>query len=118
MAWTTYTWGSTALLVAKDSYTPPAAENGITEIQLLPDLAVSTPATVLQQAGRGRKRVSFDGYATETDYYAFLADYYAVTTRTFTDSDGNTLSSIIESISAARENGPYPYRYSITLVEA
>lgn len=119
MAWTSYTWGSTALLVAKDSYKPPEAESGVVEIKLLPDLSdVTIPASVIQQAGRGRKRVSFEGYATETTYYAFLTDKYAATARTFTDSDGNALSAIIESISAMRENGPYPYHYSITLVEA
>ena len=119
MAWTSYTWGATSLLVAKDSYRPIGADAGITEIQILPDLSVTTiPASVLQQSGRGRKVASFAGYATEADYLAMLADHYAATSRTFTDLDGNTLTAIIQSISATHEYGPYPYRYDITLVEA
>jgi len=117
MAWTSYTWGSTVMLVEKNTYNPPAAENGITEIQILGDPVVTTPASVIQQSGRGRKKASFSGYATNAVYLALLADSYAATVRTFTDPDGNTMSATIENISAARENGPYPYHYSVSLME-
>lgn len=113
-----YTWGSKTLHIAKGSYSPPSASNGIKELSILPD-STGNPASIIQQGGRSRKRVSFNGYADETDYYALLTDFYAGTTRTFTDVDSNTLSSVIESISANREhNGIYPYLYSITLLEA
>lgn len=116
MAWTSYTWGSTALLVAKNSYKPPQAENGLSEIKILPDTS-GNPASVVQQGGRARKRASFEGYATESGYCALLTDYYAATSRTFTDLDGNALTAVIENISSVRENSPYPYKYSITLME-
>lgn len=113
-----YTWGSTTLKVAKNSYTPPIAENGITEIQILPD-GTTNPASIIQQGGRTRKRISFTGYATESGYYALLSDLYAVTSRVFTDTDGNAVTCVIESLSATREdNDLYPYVYSITLMEA
>lgn len=113
-----YTWGSTTLKVAKNSFTPPIAQNGLTEIQILPDTS-GNPASVIQQGGRTRKRISFSGYATETTYYTLLTDLYAATSRTFTDTDGNAVTCVIESLSAIREdNGLYPYVYSITLMEA
>lgn len=113
-----YTWGSTTLKVAKNSYAPLFANNGIVEINILPDSS-GNAASILQQGGRNRKRISLSGYGTEAEYYALLTDYYAATSRVFTDTDGNTLTSVIEALSATREdNGLYPYVYSITLVEA
>lgn len=113
-----YTWGSTTLKVAKNSYTPPIAENGLTEIQILPD-ALGNPASVIQQGGRTRKRISLTGYATESEYYALLTDLYAATSKTFTDTDGNAVTCVIESLSCMREdNDLYPYVYTITLMEA
>lgn len=114
MAWGLYTWGTMDLLVAKGSYNPPIAENEIKEIKILPDTS-GNPASVLQQGGRDRKRASFKGYATETNYKLLEADYYAATERTFTDIDGNVFDAAIESFNAVK-NGEY-YEYSITLLE-
>jgi hypothetical protein len=109
-----YTWGTMDLLVAKGSYNPPTASNGITEIKILPD-ASGNAASVLQQGGRDRKRASFKGYALETDYKLLETDYYAAAERTFTDIDNNSFTAAIESFNADK-NGEY-YEYSITLVE-
>jgi len=112
-----YKWGTKDLLVAKGSYNPPSASNGIIEINILPD-AGGNPASILQQGGRGRKRVSFNGYATLVDYQSFEIDYFAAIKRTFTDIDGLMMLATIESFKASRNSGTYPYEYSITLVEA
>lgn len=114
MTWGYYTWGSIDLLVAKGSYNPPSASNGITEIKILPDSS-GNAASVLQQGGRERKRASFKGYATELNYKSLETDYYATTERTFTDIDNNSFVAAIESFNAVKK-GEY-YEYSITLLE-
>lgn len=114
MAWNLYSWGTMDLLVARGSYNPPSAESGITEIKILPDSS-GNAASVIQQGGRGRKRASFKGYATEANHHSLENDKLSATQRTFTDIDGNSLVSVIESYNA-NKNGDY-YEYSITLME-
>lgn len=111
-----FTWGTTTLNVTPNTYNPPHCSNGLVEINILPD-GTTNPATVLQQAGRGRKRVSFKGFTrTWEDYEALHDDYIALTQRTF--SDGNeSLTMIINELSPATLIFGNKWEYTITLLE-
>lgn len=111
-----FTWGSTTLKVVPDTYNPPHCENGLVEIEILPD-GTTNPATVLQQAGRGRYRVSFNGFTTTyNDYKSLRDDYIALTEKTF--SDGNeSLTMIISELSPATLIFGDKWEYTITLLE-
>jgi len=111
-----YTWGNITLTVAKNSYKPPIATSGISELQILPDSS-GNAASVLQQSGRGRKRAYLEAHAAESVYKSIESDYYNATTRTFTDIDGNTLEAIIETFAATREAETLPYKCSIGFLE-
>lgn len=117
MAWGFYLWGAMDLLVAKGSYDPPTGVVQITEIPLIPTVDNVEPSSIIQQGGRLRERINFQGYATEADYKSLETDKYSATERTFTDIDGNTFNVIIESLNSRWINGPYPYFYSITFLE-
>ena len=115
-----FAWGSTALSVVKDSYIPPRAETIITEVPLLPDpSALSAVTTVIQQGGRNRSRVTLTLVVyTYAEYQAFLADWYAGTTRTFTGADGYSDTMVLVDVStASRKIYPTRYEFSITLLE-
>ena len=111
-----YTWGSSMdIHIARNSYKPAIADVELTEIQLLPD-GSGNISTVLQQGGRKRKKISFRGYAvTKDDYDDLLADYYAKTSRTFTDYQGDSMTAIISTFDATRVNEWY--EYDITFME-
>ena len=119
MAWNLYTWGSKGLYVKKGSYNPPASDGTIVEIPLIPSSTdVTAIASVLQQSGGKRKKASFVGYATETDYLSLEADFEAATSRTFTDLESNTFTAIIIGLTPTYLAGwPLPYLYSATLLE-
>jgi hypothetical protein len=111
-----YRWGSTVLKIVPFTYCPPHADNGLSEITILPD-GTTNPSTVIQQAGRGRKRVSFDGFTTSySDYIALYNDYIALTERTYTD-ENDTITMIIETLSPAKMITDSKYEYSISLME-
>lgn len=111
-------WGSTEINHYWGTYRPPYAEAGINEITILAAPGASTPATVLQQNGRSRKRASWEGFTTSlADYNSLQDDKLAATTRTFTGAGGETLSAIIESLSEP-EYYDGMINYSLTLVEA
>jgi len=112
------TWGSTALKILHGTYRPPHGDAGIIEIPILPDLTAATPASVIQQAGRGRKRASWRGYVSAlADYDTLYADYIAATVRTFTGPGGETLSAIIESLSEPEYVQANFIRFDVTIVE-
>ena len=113
-------WGSTELNIIQDSYRPPYMDAGIREIQILPDLSASTdPASVLQQSGRGRKRVLWDGWvATQAEYEAFQNDFIAATERTFEGYDSVEIDCLIASLSPPQRIMSNYIRFSVELVEA
>lgn len=111
-----YTWGTTNLKITPGTYSPIHASNGLVEIEILPD-ASGNPATVIQQAGRGRKRVSFDGFtSTYTAYKALHDDYIALTQRTYADGN-DSLAMIISELSPAKMIINGKWEYSMTLME-
>jgi hypothetical protein len=111
-----YTWGSTNLKIVPKTYSPPHSSNGLTEIPILPD-GTTNPASVIQQAGRGRKIVYFEGFTTSyADYAELHDDFVALTQRTF--DDGNeSLTMIISDLSPATMITAGKYEYSMTLME-
>lgn len=112
------TWGSTTLIIADGSYKVPFAENGLKEIEILPAAGESTPATVLQQAGRGRQRTAFDCFVyTYSDYTSLYNDYIACTQRTFAGADSVSMTAIIESITQAQIITTGLYKFSMTILE-
>lgn len=112
-----YTFGSTALKIIPESYSPIHSPNGLVEISILPD-GTTNPATIIQQGGRGRKTVSFQGFTTSySDYKTLHADYVALTSRSFTDG-ADTLTMIISDLSPAVMIATGKWEYSITLMEA
>ena len=114
-----FTWGSTALSVVKGSYVPPRSEAVITETPLLPDpAALSAITTVIQQGGRNRHKTTLGLVVyTYAEYQAFLTDWYAGTTRTFTGADGYSDTMMIADVStASRKIYPTRYEFSITLL--
>lgn len=112
-----YSWGSTNLKIVPETYQPYWYENGLTEISILPD-GTTTPASVLQQGGRGRKKVSFQGFTTSySDYSSLRADYLALTSRSFSDGT-DTITMIISDLSPATMIVSGKWEYSITLMEA
>lgn len=111
-----FTWGITTLKVVPGTYNPPHCENGLTEINILPD-ASGNLASVMQQAGRGRYRASFDGFTSSyAAYKALLNDSIAQTERVFVDGN-ETLTMTIESLSPATMVIDGKWEYSITLME-
>ena len=110
-----YKWGDMTVHVDKDTYVPPNPTVNTTEINILPD-GTNNPATILQEAGRGRKRASFTGFAlTEEDYISIQLDYQTRTIRLFTDTLGNTFEALILTFNPSRI-ADY-YKYDIVLLE-
>ena len=112
-----YTWGSTALKIVPETYSPAHAENGLVKMDILPD-GTTNPASILQQSGRGRYEVSFDGFTTSyADYKTLHADAIALTQRTWADGT-DSITMIISYLSPAVMIMPGKWEYSITLMEA
>lgn len=95
------TWGSTALKILVGTLRHSVMAAPLVEVPLLPDpAALSTISTVVQQQGRGRKRVKAKLYATAYGGYdTFETDMNAGTARTLTiDNSGIAASYMIESL--------------------
>jgi hypothetical protein len=95
------TWGSTALKILVGTLKPNVMEAPLTEAQLLPDpAALGTICTVVQQQGRGRKRVKAKLYVSSVAAYeSFVTDLNAGTSRTLTIGDAVTAATyMIESL--------------------
>ena len=112
-----YTWGSMNLKIVPMTYQPYWYTNGIIVVDILPN-GTANPANVIQQAGRGRKIVNFDGFVTSyADYSSLRADYLSLTSRTFSDGT-DSMSMVISELSPALMIIPGKWDYSITLMEA
>ena len=86
-------------------------------MDILPD-GTTNPASILQQSGRGRYEVSFDGFTTSyADYKTLHADAIALTQRTWADGT-DSITMIISYLSPAVMIMPGKWEYSITLMEA
>lgn len=114
------TWGTTQLILLHSTYNPPHVEDaGINEIKILPPSSGTTPSSVIQQGGRGRKKIKFNGYVTSWADYVFLYDdYVAGTQRTFMDPDTISVIMIISNLSAPVFVSATHIEYSIELMEA
>ena len=95
------TWGSTALKILVGTLKHNIQPAPLTEVQLLPDpAALSDISTVVQQQGRGRKRVKAKLHVSAYgDYDAYVTDLNAGTSRTLTiDNTGISATYMIESL--------------------
>jgi len=111
-----YTWGTTNLKITPGTYSPCHATNGLIEIEILPNGTVN-PASIIQQTGRGRMRVNFEGFTTSyANYKTLRDDYIALTQRIFADGN-DSLTMIISELSPATMIVNGKWEYSITLVE-
>ena len=86
------TWGSTALKILVGTLRHNVQPAPLTEVQLLPDAAdLSAVSTVIQQQGRGRRRIKAKLYVTSSGAYdSFVTDLNAGTSRTLTIGDAVT----------------------------
>lgn len=114
------TWGTTELVILKDTYQPPYTEPGITRIKMLPDPgSPDEPAEILQQAGRTRKTVSFRSFVEAlADYNALRADAHRGEVRSYQDFLGVSMNAAIEQLSPPEYRTPNLILFNITLVEA
>lgn len=114
------TWGATSINCYIKTYQPPAAEPTIAEIQLLPDPTdPDAVCSVLQQGGRKRKRIYWDGFVSNiASYNSLETDKLNGTQRTFVGPDGTNLNCIIQHLGPPRYVQSNLIEYSITLVEA
>lgn len=95
------TWGSTALKILVGSLRHNVQPAPLTEVQLLPDpAALTSVSSVVQQQGRGRKRVKAKLYVSAYgDYDTYASDLNAGTSRTLTiDDTGIAATYLIESL--------------------
>lgn len=112
-----YKWGDTNLNIRPETYQAFYCESGLTEIAILPGMSGSG-ASVLQQAGRTRKRVAFDGFVrTWAGYTSLLNDHVAATVKSFSEPNGS-MNMIILSLSEPTMIFDDIWDYSIVLVEA
>jgi hypothetical protein len=112
-------WGNTKLNIIKDSYIPPHAEVKYNELALIPGPNNTNPATVIQQGGRGREKVNFNGFVYSwLEYEALETDKINGTARTFEGADGYTKTMIIANLNPTKRTlYPLKIEYSITLLE-
>ena len=112
-----YTWGSTDLKIVPQTYKAWHCDNGLVVIDLLPD-GTDAPASIIQQGGRSRKLVAFDGFvSTIAAYNSLLDDFIALTERTFSDPAGSMLM-IISELTPPTMIIDNKWDYSIVLMEA
>ena len=113
-------WGATTLNIIQDSNAPPVADGGIVEIPILADPATpDVPASIIQQAGRRRKRKPLDCWVeSQAEFAAFETDYYSGQVRTFTDYDSVSYDAVIASINPRRRVFEHYIEFSITFLEA
>ena len=107
--------------VISGSYYPQNSDGGIAEVKILPDPAFpDVAASVLQQGGRARKRVSFETYvSTVAGYEAWRVDHVKAEVRTWTGSLGEAaFSAIVERLSEPTVMSMTHLRFRVSLVEA
>ena len=111
-------WGSTTVKMRVGTYQAPSADAGIVEIPILHD-GTANAMTVLQQSGRSRRTISWEGIADNLAHYTSLYnDYVAAQERTFTGPDSVSLSCIISELSPPTYLWGGVYSYRIALMEA
>lgn len=112
-------WGSTQLYTIKDTYIPPTVNVQINKIELIPGTDNTDPSNVIQQGGRGRYEVKFDGLVkTYAEYQSLETDYINGTSRTFYGADEFSEDMIISELTLkSRTLHPLMIIYSITLTE-
>jgi hypothetical protein len=98
------TWGGSALTVLAGTWSPSQGAPVMTEIQLLPNASTpTTVATVLQQAGRKRRKVKATlKLANMTAYNSLLSDMESGTSRTLADGDTVNASYVITDLGDAK----------------
>lgn len=116
------TWGAITVPVLWGSYSPQNSDGGITEIKILPDpLTPDVAASVLQQGGRARKRVSLETFvSTIAGYEAWRIDHVSATVRTWTGplASEAAFSAVVEQLSKPDILAATHIRFGVTLVEA
>lgn len=115
------TWGTQTINIFAGTFKPTfVPDTGINEIEVLPSKDILNPRTVLQQAGRARKRIKFEGFVRGlNDYDALLTDFINGTEKTFLDSEtGISFSSIIIALSEPEFVNATVIRYSMEVIEA
>ena len=115
------TWGATTINIEIGSYRPPTAAASVIENQLLAGADLSAVASVIQQGGRLRKRISLRSKCSWAGYQTLYNDHVAGTARNFTGSEAGAaaLSCYIESLSPPTLlPGNALVAYGMTLVEA
>lgn len=112
-------WGNTNLNVLHETYIPPYSEVAVNEIQVIPGPDNLNPASIVQQGGRTREKVGFDGFVRSwADYLALETDKRNGQVRSFEGQDNYVSDMMITSLVPTRRS-LYPYRlyYSISLME-
>lgn len=114
------TWGETELNIIQDTYAPPHAGGDINEIKILSDPETPLePASVLQQAGRERERVSFDAWVgSQAELQALLEDKYKGEIRLFSGHDGKDFHAMIYDLVPDRRVFSHHIEFRITFIEA
>ena len=107
-----------ALNIVQDSYAPPAADAGYTEIHVIPSAASLSPMTIVQQGGRGRERVPLECWVgSQAEFDALKDEHYDGTVKLFTGHDGVSWNAFIFSIAAKRRVFTHFIEFSITFME-
>ena len=107
-----------ALNVVQDSYAPPAADAGYTEIPVIPSPTNLSPMTILQQGGRGRERVSLECWVgSQAEFDELKQEHYAAVVKNFVGHDGTNFPAIIFSMTPKRRVFEHFIEFSITFME-
>lgn len=114
------TWGAVTFQCRWGTYRGPRADAGLVDIAILPEPGATTPASVLQDMGRGRRRIRFQGQVSSyANWQTIETKWLARTEAVFTDVDGASRGVyLIEDLSDPECVAPVLWRYNITLVEA
>lgn len=121
----TFLWGNLPLKVEIGSYTLPLAEVNYNELDILKNPSdLFSPATIIQQNGRKRKKISFSVVSeTTTEYQKMLDDMIQGVQNFLQDPLGNAIVCIIQSITSPTLEweprlGRGVFRFNVELLEA
>ena len=116
------TWWSTQapLTILKDSYRPPYAEFRRTELPILASTSSGFPyASILQDGGRERKKVTFTAHVSTWSYYnALQTDRFTGEVRQFVGPEATTdFMAVITALGEPQWSWPDDIRFTVTLTE-
>ena len=116
------TWGDADLQIRWGTYYPPHAEAGLVSIRVLPPDTGTDHVEVVQQGGRDRKVITFEGQCWSLPEYDVLLDaYIAGEEKLFNGPDVTNFPCFIKQLSPPEYvidyEGQGYYRYSIILCE-